>query len=87
MHYTGMAAASVICTTENRRAMLPDLMASFRHAALVLTIALGIRADDGSDRTIQRLKREQGGGLGRSNAGRARFDALSERPRPARVLF
>jgi len=69
MHYTGIASASVTCTTENRRAMLPDLMRPSDLPALVLTIALGIALMIGSDLTIQRLSESKGGGLGRSNAG------------------
>ncbi|HEU5294377.1 MAG TPA: MHYT domain-containing protein [Burkholderiaceae bacterium] len=64
MHYTGMAAASVICTTANRKAYLPDLMRPSDLPALVLTIALGVALMIGTDLTIQRMSSE------RSNAGR-----------------
>jgi NO-binding membrane sensor protein with MHYT domain len=55
MHYTGMAAASVMCTTDNRKAYLPDLMRPSDLPVLVLTIALGVALMIGTDLTIQRL--------------------------------
>lgn len=64
MHYTGMAAASVVCTTGNRRAYLPDLLRPSDLPALVLTIALGVALMIGTDLTIQRFgERRQAAGL------------------------
>ena len=62
MHYTGMAAASVMCTTANRKAYLPDLMRPSDLPALVLTIALGVALMIGTDLTIQRMTSERSGG-------------------------
>jgi NO-binding membrane sensor protein with MHYT domain len=62
MHYTGMAAASVMCTTANRKAFLPDLMRPTELPALVLTIALGVALMIGTDLTIQRMSSERNGG-------------------------
>ena len=59
MHYTGMAAASVMCTTENRRAYLPDLLRPSDLPVLVLTIAIGVALMIGADLTIQRLSTER----------------------------
>jgi NO-binding membrane sensor protein with MHYT domain len=72
MHYTGMAAASVMCTTANRKAMLPDLLRPSDLPALVLTIALGVLLMIGSDLTIQRVtSRNEGARGGRmQRAGR-----------------
>jgi len=55
MHYTGMTAASVMCTTANRKAMLPDLLRPSDLPMLVLTIALGVALMIGTDLTIQRV--------------------------------
>ena len=71
MHYTGMAAASVICTTTNRKAYLPDLLRPSDLPALVLTIALGVALMIGTDLTIQRLSSDRKGGRpGLQGAGR-----------------
>ena len=73
MHYTGMAAASVMCTTANRKAYLPDLLRPSDLPALVLTIALGVALMIGTDLTIQRMSSERGssrGGHGFQGAGR-----------------
>jgi NO-binding membrane sensor protein with MHYT domain len=61
MHYTGMAAASVVCTTNNRKAMLPDLMRPSELPALVLTIAIGVALMISADLTIQRLTSSRSG--------------------------
>ena len=61
MHYTGMAAASVMCTTANRKAYLPDLLRPTDLPALVLTIALGVALMIGTDLTIQRLSSDRKG--------------------------
>ena len=72
MHYTGMAAASVMCTTSNRKAMLPDLLRPSDLPMLVLTIALGVALMIGTDLTIQRVtSRQQDAARGRmQGAGR-----------------
>lgn len=54
MHYTGMAAASVICTTDNRTAYLPDLLRPADLPALVLAVAIGVAAMIGLDLLLQR---------------------------------
>jgi NO-binding membrane sensor protein with MHYT domain len=64
MHYTGMTAASVMCTTSNRKAMLPDLLRPSDLPLLVLTIALGVALMIGTDLTIQRVTSRQGAGRG-----------------------
>jgi NO-binding membrane sensor protein with MHYT domain len=61
MHYTGMAAASVMCTTGNRKAYLPDLLRPSDLPSLVLTIALGVALMIGTDLTIQRLTSDRSG--------------------------
>ena len=55
MHYTGMSAASVMCTTTNRKAMLPDLLRPSDLPMLVLTISLGVALMIGTDLTIQKV--------------------------------
>ncbi len=55
MHYTGMGAASVICTTANRRAMLPDLLRPGEMPLLVLIVALGVVFIILLDLLIQRM--------------------------------
>lgn len=62
MHYTGMAAASVMCTTANRKAYLPDLLRPSDLPWLVLTIALGVALMIGTDLTIQRLSERNASG-------------------------
>jgi NO-binding membrane sensor protein with MHYT domain len=67
MHYTGMTAASVMCTTANRKAMLPDLLRPSDLPVLVLTISLGVALMIGTDLTIQKVTsrhhdHDQGGG-------------------------
>jgi NO-binding membrane sensor protein with MHYT domain len=44
MHYTGMAAADIICTTENRSALPAgwDVVASFRLPMLVIMLSFGL---------------------------------------------
>lgn len=59
MHYTGMAAAAVMCTTSNRFAMLPDLMRPADLPALVAIIALGVAGMIGADLLVQRNTRGQ----------------------------
>jgi NO-binding membrane sensor protein with MHYT domain len=65
MHYTGMTAASVMCTTANRKAMLPDLLRPTDLPMLVLTIALGVALMIGTDLTIQRVTSRHDGSRGR----------------------
>ena len=55
MHYTGMAAADVICTTANRAAMLPGLLRPVDLPPMVLIIALGVAGMIGVDLLIQRV--------------------------------
>jgi NO-binding membrane sensor protein with MHYT domain len=71
MHYTGMSAASVMCTTANRKAVLPDLMRPSDLPGLVLTIALGVALMIASDLAIQRLSSHRPDAGGRlQGAGR-----------------
>ena len=55
MHYTGMAAASVICTTANRRAFLPDLLRPSDLGIAITVVAIGVAAMVATDVFIQRL--------------------------------
>lgn len=55
MHYTGMAAASVICTTANRAAMLPGLLRPVDLPPMVMIIALGVAGIIAVDLLIQRV--------------------------------
>jgi NO-binding membrane sensor protein with MHYT domain len=55
MHYTGMAAASVICTTANRAAMLPGLLRPADLPPMVMIIALGVAGIIAVDLLIQRV--------------------------------
>lgn len=54
MHYTGMAAASVMCTTTNRAAILPDLLRPADLPGLVAIIALSVACMIGADLLVQR---------------------------------
>jgi NO-binding membrane sensor protein with MHYT domain len=72
MHYTGMAAASVMCTTANRKAMLPDLLRPSDLPLLVLTIALGVALMIGTDLTIQRVTSRNDGSRGGRMQGAGR---------------
>lgn len=61
---SGMAAASVVRTSANRRAYLPGLLRPSDLPALVLTIALGVALMIGTDLTIQRFgKRRHAAGV------------------------
>jgi NO-binding membrane sensor protein with MHYT domain len=55
MHYTGMAAASVMCTTSNRSSLLPGLMRPADLPLLVVLIALSVAVLIAVDLTMQRL--------------------------------
>lgn len=59
MHYTGMAAASVVCTTANRRAFLPDLLRASDLGMAITVVAIGIAAMVAMDVFLQRM---HGGG-------------------------
>lgn len=54
MHYTGMAAASVICTTANRRALLPDLLRPDDLGTAVAIVAIGVATMVAGDVALQR---------------------------------
>jgi len=56
MHYTGMLAADVMCTTSNRFAMLPGLLRPVDLPALVLLIALSVAAMISLDLMVQRMQ-------------------------------
>ena len=55
MHYTGMAAASVVCTTANRRAFLPDLLRAGDLGVAITIVAIGVAAMVAMDVFLQRL--------------------------------
>jgi NO-binding membrane sensor protein with MHYT domain len=55
MHYTGMAAASVVCTTANRRAFMPDLLRPSDLGAAITVVAIGIALMIATDVFLQRL--------------------------------
>jgi NO-binding membrane sensor protein with MHYT domain len=55
MHYTGMAAASVVCTTANRRAFQPDLLRPSDLGLAVALVAIGVAAMIVTDVFLQRL--------------------------------
>ncbi len=55
MHYTGMAAASVVCTTSNRRALLPGLLRPSDLGAAITVVAVGVAAMIALDVFIQRM--------------------------------
>jgi NO-binding membrane sensor protein with MHYT domain len=55
MHYTGMAAASVVCTTANRRAFLPDLLRPSDLGMAIVVVALGVAAMVALDVFLQRM--------------------------------
>jgi NO-binding membrane sensor protein with MHYT domain len=55
MHYTGMAAASVVCTTDNRSALLPDLLRAADLGAVIAVVAIGAALMVAVDVLIQRM--------------------------------
>jgi NO-binding membrane sensor protein with MHYT domain len=55
MHYTGMAAASVVCTTANRRAFLPDLLRPSDLGVAIVVVAIGVAAMVAMDVFLQRM--------------------------------
>ena len=55
MHYTGMYAASVICTTRDAGAMLAGLMRPSELPAIVAVVAVGIAMMIGLDLLLQRV--------------------------------
>ena len=55
MHYTGMAAASVVCTTANRRAWLPDLLRPSDLGVAITIVAIGVAAMVALDVFLQRM--------------------------------
>jgi NO-binding membrane sensor protein with MHYT domain len=55
MHYTGMAAADVVCTAADRTARLPGLLYRTDLQALVVVVALSAVCVIGLDIAIQRL--------------------------------
>lgn len=55
MHYTGMAAASVVCTTTDRYARIAGLLYSDDMKLLVAVVAVGIALMVGLDALMQRL--------------------------------
>ncbi|MEO8056838.1 MAG: MHYT domain-containing protein [Burkholderiales bacterium] len=54
MHYTGMAAASVICTTANRTSFLPNLLRPSDLGMIVTLVALGVATMVACDVMVQR---------------------------------
>ena len=60
MHYTGMAAASVICTSNTRYTMLPDLLRPSDLPVIVLILAVGVACMIAADLLIQRMQSGRG---------------------------
>ena len=56
MHYTGMTAASVMCTAANRAAMQPGLLRPADMPVIVAIIALGVAGIIGTDLLVQRIQ-------------------------------
>jgi NO-binding membrane sensor protein with MHYT domain len=56
MHYTGMSAASVICTTSDRAALLPDLLWPTDLPVFVMIVAIGVTIVIGVDLVLQQQK-------------------------------
>jgi NO-binding membrane sensor protein with MHYT domain len=55
MHYTGMAAADVVCTTADRYSRLPDLMYRSEVQILVLLVAVGTAIMIALDSMLQKF--------------------------------
>lgn len=55
MHYTGMAAASVICTTSNRRALPAELLRPSDLGVAITVVAIGVAVMVAADVFIQRM--------------------------------
>jgi len=55
MHYTGMQAASVVCTTRDASALLAGLMRPSELPAVVAMVAFGVAALIGLDLLLQRV--------------------------------
>lgn len=66
MHYTGMAAASVVCTTENRGALLPGLLRAGDLGLAIAVVAIGIALMVATDVAIQRWNAASGGGAAKA---------------------
>lgn len=58
MHYTGMAAADVVCTTQNRMARLAGLLTPGDLPLMVIMVAVGIAIFITTDLLIQRAFRQ-----------------------------
>jgi len=54
MHYTGMAAASVVCTTANRTSFLPGLLRPSDLGLAITVVALGVALMVACDVLVQR---------------------------------
>jgi NO-binding membrane sensor protein with MHYT domain len=55
MHYTGMAAATLVCTTANRNAFLPGVLRPADLGMLVTLLAVGVAAMVLLDALVQRM--------------------------------
>lgn len=62
MHYTGMAAADVVCTTADRYARIAGLLYSDDMKLLVAVVAVGISLMVGLDALLQRITQTRGVG-------------------------
>lgn len=62
MHYTGMAAATVVCTTSNRRLMLPELLRAGDLGMAIAVVAVGVALMVAADVGIQRWNAAQAAG-------------------------
>jgi len=68
MHYTGMAAATVVCTTANRRAFMPDVLRAGDLGLAITVVAIGVAIIVTGDVFIQRANANKDGPL-RNGAG------------------
>ncbi|MBX3604386.1 MAG: histidine kinase [Piscinibacter sp.] len=64
MHYTGMAAASVVCTTADRYARLPGLLPPGDLGLAVAVVAVGVALMVAADTAIQRWSAASGARAG-----------------------
>lgn len=62
MHYTGMAAATVVCTTSSRRSMLPELLRADDLGTAIAVVAVGVALMVAADVAIQRWNAAQATG-------------------------
>lgn len=79
MHYTGMAAADVVCTTTNRLERLQGLLYGTEFKLLVIAVALGAALLVAFDVFMQRVGARQLDQSGKTGAGKASNAGLANR--------